>query len=119
MSNHGTETLDLSKMFAALSNPNRLALFQRLCTCCTPGTSCSVDEAVKLCVGELGDGLDIAPSTLSHHLKTLANAGLIETARNGKRVECWIEPEVLTRLSAFFANPPPPRPACGSGDPNV
>lgn len=100
-------------MFAALSNPNRLALFQRLCSCCAPGTSCSVDEVSKLCVGELGDGLDIAPSTLSHHLKTLVNAGLIQTERSGKRVNCWVDPEVLTRLSAFFSQPL--RTPCGSG----
>ena len=57
-------------------------------------------------VVDLGEGLTIAPSTLSHHLKELHRAGLIQMQRNGKHVECWVEPQVLERLSAFF-NPNP------------
>ena len=89
-------------MFKALSNPHRLALFHRLMSCCTPGTVCSPDEAVRFNVGELGDGLEIAPSTLSHHMKELNRAGLVCMARRGKNIECWVEPEVLTELAKFF-----------------
>jgi len=89
-------------MFKALSNAHRLALFNRLMSCCTPGTKCSPDEAVRFNVGELGDGLDIAPSTLSHHMKELKRAGLVCMARRGKHVECWVEPEVLAELGKFF-----------------
>lgn len=53
-------------------------------------------------VGELGEGLDIASSTLSHHLKELHRSGLIEMERQGKRVVCWIAPETLNSLSIFF-----------------
>ena len=90
-------------MFKALSNVNRLVLFQRLMSCCEPGTKCSPDEAVRFCVGELGEGLDIAPSTLSHHLKELNRAGLVQMERRGKLVECWVEPETLKTLSNFFS----------------
>lgn len=89
-------------MFKALANPHRLALFHRLTTCCTPGTSCNPDEAVRQSVGQLGEGLDIAPSTLSHHLKELSRAGLIQMQRRGKQVECWVEPSILRELAAFF-----------------
>lgn len=89
-------------MFKALSNVNRLALFKRLMSCCEPGTKCSPVDAVRFCVGELGEGLDIAPSTLSHHLKELNRAGLVEMERKGKLVECWIEPRTLIELSSFF-----------------
>ena len=88
--------------FKALSNPHRLALFQRLCNCCAPGTVCNADEAVRFCVGDLGEGLNIAPSTLSHHLKELHRAGLIMMQRNGKHVECWVEPNTLQELVGFF-----------------
>ena len=107
MSNYQNENDALAKMFGALGNPHRLTLFRRLCTCCVPGTSCSMEEAIRVCVGDLGAELDIAPSTVSHHLKTLKNAGLIETARRGKRVECWVEPDTLRRLSEFFVIPTP------------
>lgn len=91
-------------MFKALSNPNRLALFQRLMTCCAPGTKCDPAQAAKLCVGELGEGLKIAPSTLSHHLKTLHEVGLINMERRGKHIDCWVEPAVLRQLTGFFSH---------------
>ncbi len=100
MSNY--ETNNLSAMFKALSNPHRLALFHRLMSCCAPGTRCGLEETSRVCVGALGDGLEIAPSTLSHHLKELHRAGLIQMERRGKFVECWLEPSVLAELSAFF-----------------
>lgn len=89
-------------MFKALGNPHRLALFSQLMSCCTPGTKCNPQQAVRFCVGELGEGLDIAPSTLSHHLKELHRAGLVSTERKGKNIECWVEPEVLKELTGFF-----------------
>jgi len=101
MSNYEINNQQAS-MFKALSNPHRLALFSRLMTCCTPGTKCSPDDAVRFCVGELGEGLDIAPSTLSHHLKELNRAGLVNMERRGKNIECWLEPKVLQDLAAFF-----------------
>ena len=94
--------VDLAGMFKALSNPHRLSLFNRLMSCCEPGTRCQTDAAVHINVGQLGEGVDIAPSTLSHHLKELNRAGLIHMARSGKRVECWVEPRVLEQIGAFF-----------------
>ena len=103
MSNNEYTINQQAGRFKALSNPHRLALFQRLCRCCVPGTTCSADEAMRFCVGDLGEGLDIAPSTLSHHLKELHRAGLIAMERNGKNVECWVEPNTLQELAGFFA----------------
>lgn len=92
-------------MFAALGHPHRLALFRQLCTCCTPGVACGLEQVEGMCVGDLAEGLDIAPSTLSHHLKTLRLAGLVVTERQGKRVLCSVDPSVLSALSAFFSEP--------------
>jgi ArsR family transcriptional regulator len=50
----------------------------------------------------MGEGMKIAPSTLSHHLKALHYAGLIEMERQGKHINCWIDPGVLDMLSEFF-----------------
>ena len=95
MSNNGTEDLSLAEMFKALGNDHRLAIFHRLASCCDLGD-------VGYYVGQLGEGLNIAPSTLSHHLKELRRAGLIEMERRGKQVMCWIEPEVLNQLAGVF-----------------
>ena len=89
-------------IFKALSNPHRLDLFQRLMSCCAPGTRCDAADAVRFCVGDLGEGLDIAPSTLSHHIKELHRAGLVNMERRGKNVECWVDPDILIQLSEFF-----------------
>ena len=91
-----------AQMFKALANPHRLALFHRLTTCCAPGTACDTEEAIRHSVGELGEGLNIAASTLSHHLKELHRAGLVQMQRRGKQVQCWVEPETLEELAAFF-----------------
>lgn len=105
MSNYRNQIERYAEQFKALSNPHRLALFRRLITCCPPGTACSTEEAARLTVGQVGEGIDIAPSTISHHIKELSRAGLIRTMRRGKQVECWVEPRVLDRLASFFGEP--------------
>ena len=57
---------------------------------------------MRACVGDLAEGLDLAPSTVSHHIKELNSAGLIQTERAGQNVECWVDPNVLQGLSKFF-----------------
>ncbi len=102
MSNIQIKSEEFSEQFKALGNPHRLALFSRLASCCPPGTSCSPEEAVRLCIGRLGEDLDISPSTLSHHIKELNRAGLVQMARKGKQVECWVDARTLEQLAAFF-----------------
>jgi ArsR family transcriptional regulator len=94
---------ELADSFKALSNPNRLQIFQRLLSCCEPGTVCTTDTVNGFCVGELGEDLAVAPSTLSHHIKELQRAGLIKTQRKGQNVECYIDPEKVQMLKEFFA----------------
>ena len=103
MSNSRNITFDLqqcAEMFKALSNPNRLRIFQRLASCCEPGTICNPDS--EACVGELGEDLEISSSTLSHHMKELHRAGLIQMERRGQRIGCWVDPNILQYLSDFF-----------------
>ena len=84
------DTQLLAAAFKALSNPNRLQIFQRLLGCCAPGTLCSADTVAGFCVSELGEHLNVAPSTLSHHIKELQHAGLIITQRRGKNIDCFV-----------------------------
>ena len=86
-------------MFRALSNPNRLRLFMNL-----------LDESkLDLAKGRIHDcflvkllgGLgDIGAPTVSHHVKELADAGLIHTQREGKQLICSVDPDGLAVLQS-------------------
>lgn len=104
MSNCRTINLDrYAAIFKALSNPHRLQIFNILTGCCEPGAICSTDEVMSCCVGDLDSQLNIASSTLSHHLKELHHAGLIEMQREGKQVFCSINPATLKEITHLFS----------------
>jgi ArsR family transcriptional regulator len=103
MSNYrNDEVARLASMCKALGNTHRLRIFQRLMSCCTPGTVCALEGASPNCVGELGTELDIAASTLSHHIKTLAQAGLIHLHRRGQFVDCHVDPAAAALFGGLF-----------------
>ena len=92
----------LARMFRALSNPKRLRLFLNL-----------LDESkLDLAKGRVHDcflakllaGLgDLGAPTVSHHVKELADAGLITTQREGKQLACSVDPVGLATLRAAIA----------------
>lgn len=116
MSKFEDNTERFAALLKALGNTNRLAVLRRLAACCPPGIACATEEARRVCVGDLGEGLDIAPSTLSHHLKELNRLGLVRMARRGKRTECWVDPATLEELAAFFAGLTPLQPTVEEKD---
>ena len=59
---------------SALAQESRLAIFRLLVEAGPTGLS----------VGEIGADLNVAPATLSFHLKELANAGLVTTRQEGR-----------------------------------
>ena len=95
-----------SRMFGALSNPHRLKIFLELVHCCVDDCEYDSESGARTCVGDLGCGLDISASTISHHLKELKDSGLIRMHRRGQKVECYIEPDVIEDLVCFFINTP-------------
>jgi len=53
-------------------------------------------------VGELARDSAVSPSTVSHHLKELSNAGLIRMERHGQRVDCSVDQDVFRELLRFL-----------------
>ncbi len=105
MSNHGRDELArLAAAFAALANPQRLRMFVRLAEiCCAPQAKEGAPARAQFCcASEVGRGLGLAASTVSHHLKELRQAGLMHVERHGRRIDCWASQEALGRLGAFF-----------------
>ena len=72
---------------------------------CSAATDCAAGECsggVCACVGELGKDLGIVPSTVSHHIKELRQAGLIRMQRNGQNIECSVDRSALNDLACFL-----------------
>jgi len=76
----------LAARFKALSDPARVAILNRLA---------SADE---VCVCNFVDTLDIAQPTVSHHLKVLRDAGLVEATRRGTWAFYRLVPEAVGEL---------------------
>ncbi|MDP8205197.1 MAG: metalloregulator ArsR/SmtB family transcription factor [Candidatus Electryonea clarkiae] len=103
MSNYRKEDLvECAEMFNALSHPHRLRIFvDHLKYCNVKEAGVGISQA-RSYMQEIAEELGIAPSTVSHHLKELRQAGLIKIERNGQRVSCWVEKDIAEKLSAFF-----------------
>ena len=60
---------EVAERFRALADPTRVAIVNRLA------------GADELCVCDLNAAFDLSQPTISHHLKILREAGLVESAR--------------------------------------
>ncbi|MEW2359895.1 metalloregulator ArsR/SmtB family transcription factor [Spirillospora sp. NPDC029432] len=89
------EAADLAKVFKALSDPVRLRLLNMIASA----------EGGEACVCDLTGPFELTAPTISHHLKVLRQAGVIEGERRGTWVYYRTIPEALTRLSGLFALP--------------
>src|SRR2546430_11871322 len=61
----------LAARFRALADPTRVAIVNRLA------------QAEETCVCDLTAAFDLSQPTISHHLKVLREAGLVESSRRG------------------------------------
>jgi ArsR family transcriptional regulator len=60
-------------------------------------------HAGKVCVCELVPLFDISQPTLSHHLKKLRDAGLVDSERRGLWAYYYVLPEALDDLGAWLS----------------
>ena len=108
-----TDVVRYAEMFKALSSPKRLEIFLRLAGCCPTTPFAGSEEEFGACVGDLGRDLSLAPSTVSHHIKELRQAGLIRCERQGQTVRCEIDSGLWTELARFFGCDPAGSSGCG------
>jgi ArsR family transcriptional regulator len=80
---------ELAGVFKALSDPIRLRLL----------SSIASRAGQEACVCDLSEGIDLTQPTISHHLKVLREAGLLDSERRASWVYYRVVPEALQRLS--------------------
>lgn len=91
----GADAAPLARGFAALGDAARLQILSLL----------AVSPAGEVCVCEFVGPLGKSQPTVSHHLKVLAEAGLVEGVRRGKWVWYRLVPERLDALRNAIAAP--------------
>ncbi len=81
----------LPEMFAALADPHRLSIVERL-----------VDEGEKT-VGELAGPFNISPPAISRHIAILESAGIIERRVERQWRICRIRPDALATIGDWVS----------------
>jgi len=87
------KTDDAAARLEALGNPTRLQIYRALVRAGNAGMP----------VGKLQTKLDLAASTLSHHLKALVTVGLVTQERQTTTLICRTNYEVMQGLIEFLA----------------
>jgi ArsR family transcriptional regulator len=82
----------LARGFKALGDPVRLRLLSLIAS----------QAGGEACVCELTDAFTLTGPTISHHLRVLREAGLIDCERRGTWVYYWIIPAPLAALSQLL-----------------
>jgi ArsR family transcriptional regulator len=105
---------DLSQAFKALGHPHRLALVRRLideAVTCDGSSEAAPPPDVSCCdFAELADEIGVGKSTVSHHLKVLRQAGLVEREQDGRQVRCHVNADRLEELRSFLTLDSTPTP---------
>ncbi|RMF92670.1 MAG: ArsR family transcriptional regulator [Nitrospinota bacterium] len=99
---------DLVQVFKALANEHRLAIFTLLRDAC-----CLIEPEEEafptpladnaLTVNDIVAHLRISQATVSHHLKELAQAGLLVRRKVGQNVYYLINTDTVDAIKTFFA----------------
>ncbi len=86
------DALRLAEVAKALGDPVRLQLVDVL-----------RKHAGKVCVCELVPLFEVSQPTLSHHLKKLRDAGIVDSERKGLWAYYYVIPDALKELSAWLS----------------
>lgn len=89
----------LATTFKALADPGRLRLLSFI----------AAQPDAEACVCHLTEPVGLSQPTVSHHLKVLNDAGLLEREKRGTWVYYRIAPERLEAVRATLAPPLPQR----------
>ncbi|MFF4418654.1 ArsR/SmtB family transcription factor [Streptosporangium sp. NPDC001559] len=86
------DAAELAAALKAVADPVRLRLLSMI----------GSHAGGEACVCDLTAAFDLTAPTISHHLKVLRTAGLIDCERRGTWVYYWVVPAAVARLGALF-----------------
>ena len=86
------QAIQMAKVAKALGDPIRLQLIDVL-----------RKHAGKVCVCELVPLFEVSQPTLSHHLKKLRDAGIVDSERQGLWAYYYVIPDALKELSGWLS----------------
>ena len=89
------EAAELARVFKALGDPVRLRLLSMIAS----------RKGGEMCVCELTPAFELSQPTISHHLKLLRQAGLIDGERRGTWVYYWAIPSTMDKVAAVLRSP--------------
>jgi ArsR family transcriptional regulator len=78
----------IARIAKALSDPTRLNIYE------------AIAARIEMFCGELVEKYDLTPGTISHHLKVLSDADLIDSRREGQFIYNRARPETIREYSA-------------------
>jgi len=90
-----TAAAGLLQVLKALADPVRLRLVSLI----------GAHQGGEVCVCELTTAFELTQPTISHHLKVLREAGIIDCERRGTWVFYWLVPAALERVTALLTAP--------------
>jgi ArsR family transcriptional regulator, arsenate/arsenite/antimonite-responsive transcriptional repressor len=85
----------IAPLMKALADPVRLRLMSLVAS--HPGG--------EACVCDLNDAFDLSQPTISHHLKVLHDAGLLDREKRGVWAYYRVKPGALASVAALIATP--------------
>ena len=89
------EAETLAERFKALGDPTRLRLISLV----------AAHEDAEACVCELTEPVGLSQPTVSHHLKILVEAGVLNREQRGKWAYYRLVPETLNVLAELITTP--------------
>ncbi|MBX2831996.1 MAG: metalloregulator ArsR/SmtB family transcription factor [Rhodospirillales bacterium] len=87
---NGEHDKDFSVMFAALGDPTRLAIFDRLA------------DGKPRSISTLSDDADMTRQAVTKHLRVLESAGLVQNHRVGRESQYAFCPDQLAQARAYL-----------------
>jgi ArsR family transcriptional regulator len=86
------EAAAVARAFKALADPTRVSIVNRL----------GEQGVEEVCVGELTAEFELSQPTISHHLRVLRDAGIVECRHSGTWSYYRLVPETISSLASVL-----------------